>query len=1057
MISPDDPTDFQPQPGKPAPPLHWLQDDGSDSSGSIPATPKDAPSPESLHDKIPGVEVLKFIGKGGMGWVYQARQLQPERLVALKIQREDRHISQAERKRFENEALIMAEINAPGLVTCFACGQTISDGRFYFIMEWVEGCTLEDLLRDRQRTDKGPLPLNDALDLVIPAGKSLAIAHSKGIIHLDVKPGNIMRTLTNEVKVLDLGLAVRRGPDGAFLQQFLGGSHGFAAPEQMSGGSEKPDARTDVYGLAATLYALITGRPPTGYFEPASVFAHVDSTFDDLLKNALHTTMAKRPASMGTFVARLEAFRNGTVATATKSIVQMRAPRDDSLTEEVIETMAGPILQGCGGASLVSKEHGVVTARCATPSAAAALGLRWLRAIPKARIGIACCTDDQASENSAVRLAVLATSGQMLVNRLVLDSVRTAGLRDPGVEPPCPPLFHLHGIYTWPSSSIPVDEIVGQIHPKGVSTRDPFKPPANPLGGRPRLDPDSGWFAGSQLASDTVVEQSGGWVLSEKLGQGGYGEVWLARHPSELVPTAFKFCHDASRLEAFRREWEIREHLAETLPKESFAFVRIHGCQFGQAPFWLRMDYYPLGSLAHWLAGLNGAAPPPLDSRLQVLARAAAALSLAHSVGVVHRDLKPSNILMFEGPEPSVCYPLLADFGLSGIEGPSASAESGEKISVTQTNLLKAGNRLFAAPEAVTSEKSDVYALGVILYQMVTGQFGQRPEEGWKDHIHDPVLRADIASAIHQDPGRRISAAELSENLRNLVQRQADWSRRKLVRRIRLISLATLGLLSISTVLALALASVVIQRNQIKHEASLAAERAKAEAIKMSRTINSLSPYLDYSKVAMTPQLGVEQFKSLAQALVDSYWMEKDAKSETSLATLKSRVKFQTGVSSMLPMSRNKDSAKLELALFESTLDACHRALEKVPADEEFSHRMVETFVALSMLVKDAPGMDCTRAYAYLSEALDAALRMHKSLSADKDDTLNLLMIYDAFAKHELDQGRREHAAKLWRECAQAAQIAAEGTGVLADDKELYLHYIKIAEQGWKKAAVTLQ
>ncbi|MBX7073033.1 MAG: protein kinase [Pirellulales bacterium] len=205
-------------------------------------------------------ELLEEIARGGMGVVYKARQKNPERIVALKMILAGQLASQADVERFSAEAHAAAALDHPGIVPVFEVGQ--HEGQHYFTMGFVAGLSLAQRLLD------GPLPAREAATIVAEVGGAVHYAHQRGVIHRDLKPANILLDDSGRVRVTDFGLA-KRQTDGSGLTHTgqLLGTPSFMSPEQVSGNSAAIGPAADVYSLGATLYALLTGRPP---FQAAS-------------------------------------------------------------------------------------------------------------------------------------------------------------------------------------------------------------------------------------------------------------------------------------------------------------------------------------------------------------------------------------------------------------------------------------------------------------------------------------------------------------------------------------------------------------------------------------------------------------------------------------------------------------------------------------------------------------------------------------------------------------------------------------------------------------------
>ncbi|HEV8421359.1 MAG TPA: Stk1 family PASTA domain-containing Ser/Thr kinase [Actinomycetota bacterium] len=211
--------------------------------------------------------VEDFLGQGGMARVHRGTDLVLDRTVAIKILAEHLTRDPQAVRRFRREAQAAAGLSHPGIVAVYDTG---SDGTVHFIvMEYITGRTLADIL-----DEGGALPSDRAIGIAGAVASALAHAHEKGIVHRDVKPGNIMLTPAGEVKVMDFGIA-RAVSSGTFTSTAsVLGTATYFAPEQARG--EPVDARTDLYALGVVLYEMLTGRPPFTADSPVAVaYKHV--------------------------------------------------------------------------------------------------------------------------------------------------------------------------------------------------------------------------------------------------------------------------------------------------------------------------------------------------------------------------------------------------------------------------------------------------------------------------------------------------------------------------------------------------------------------------------------------------------------------------------------------------------------------------------------------------------------------------------------------------------------------------------------------------------------
>lgn len=213
---------------------------------------------------IEGLNELELIGVGGSSRVYAAREKAFGRAVAVKVLVDV--TDNAGRRRFEQERQLMGSMGThPNVVTPHSFGYTPA-GEPYLVMEHLPGGSLADRL-----IDEGPMPWADAVDVLLPIVDALGTAHAAGIVHRDVKPGNILLTATGQPKLTDFGIASVQ--DLAAGRLAVSVAH--CPPEAFGAGRDATDARSDLYSLASTLYTLVTGAPPFARAEPDSAAAYL--------------------------------------------------------------------------------------------------------------------------------------------------------------------------------------------------------------------------------------------------------------------------------------------------------------------------------------------------------------------------------------------------------------------------------------------------------------------------------------------------------------------------------------------------------------------------------------------------------------------------------------------------------------------------------------------------------------------------------------------------------------------------------------------------------------
>jgi len=256
--------------GKPEPNLlEILLDQGFITRGQVKrvhreASEKMAEGGGPLH--IPGYQLTDKLGQGGMSIVYKAIQLSLERAVAIKVLPKKLAADRTVVDRFTREARAAAKVTHPNIVQAVDLGQE-PGGYHYFVMEFVEGQTAwDELSRIGRYTEV------DALRLGLQIGRALAHLHTRGIVHRDVKPHNIMVTADRTAKLMDMGLAAETTEAGTVARERgpIMGTAYYMSPEQIRGGGDV-DFHTDVYSLGATLYHMTTGIVPFEGGDPNEV------------------------------------------------------------------------------------------------------------------------------------------------------------------------------------------------------------------------------------------------------------------------------------------------------------------------------------------------------------------------------------------------------------------------------------------------------------------------------------------------------------------------------------------------------------------------------------------------------------------------------------------------------------------------------------------------------------------------------------------------------------------------------------------------------------------
>jgi eukaryotic-like serine/threonine-protein kinase len=199
-------------------------------------------------------ELLEEVGRGGQGVVFRARQKSLNRTVALKVTSLGQWASKAHVKRFRREAEAAASLDHPCIVPIYEVGER--DGACYFSMGFVEGGQLDAILK------RELMPIRRAVELVVKLARTVHYAHEHGILHRDIKPGNILLDQQGEPHLTDFGLARLVESESSVTHTLdVQGTPSYMAPEQAVGNNAAVSSATDVYGLGAVLYQLLTGHP----------------------------------------------------------------------------------------------------------------------------------------------------------------------------------------------------------------------------------------------------------------------------------------------------------------------------------------------------------------------------------------------------------------------------------------------------------------------------------------------------------------------------------------------------------------------------------------------------------------------------------------------------------------------------------------------------------------------------------------------------------------------------------------------------------------------------
>src|SRR5262249_36615396 len=237
------------------PPVAAGGDPALDDSVPSSRDKKKTPQSAKIFADFGDYELLQVIGRGGQGVVYRARQKSLNRIVALKVIGLGHWATEAHLKRFRREAEAAASLDHSGIVPIYEVGER--DGSCYFSMKLVEGGQLDELVK------REPMAIRQAVELIAKVARTVDYAHERGILHRDIKPGNILLDQKGEPHLTDFGLARLIETESTVTRTMeVLGTPSYMAPEQAVGNNAAITGATDVYGLGAVLYQLLTGHPP---------------------------------------------------------------------------------------------------------------------------------------------------------------------------------------------------------------------------------------------------------------------------------------------------------------------------------------------------------------------------------------------------------------------------------------------------------------------------------------------------------------------------------------------------------------------------------------------------------------------------------------------------------------------------------------------------------------------------------------------------------------------------------------------------------------------------
>ncbi len=611
-----------------------------------------------LYQYLDEYRLESLLGQGGMARVYRAVDERLQRTVAIKVIDAPYRADPDFAARFEREARAIAQLKHPHIVGVYRYGE--AEGLLYLAMEYIEGDNLAERLAGYRR-EQGVMPLAEVERIIGPICHALDYAHSRGVIHRDVTPSNIMLGRDARPVLTDFGLALL----GNQTRGEIFGTPRYIAPEQVVS-SANAVPQSDLYSLGVVLYEALTGQPPFDaphphdlamlhLSEPPPPPRQLNPALSPQLEAVILTALAKAPE---------ERFASG-------------AALAEALAQAIHAGEAAP--------------------PTATPAADDTPTERLPATPPKASV----------KEGQVVTTRYLLKNIRALVVELTM-SLTEAELRQMAVD--LPDFAPVHQQLAQSSGKLEIIDRLLEYAEQSMQLAEllALAKELNPA----LYEKHQPYYESVTLGRRNLVGQSlGQFHLVERLGQGGMADVYKAYQPSLARYVAIKVIHshlagDGEFLERFEREAIAVAGLHHPNIVQVFDFVREDDLHY------MVMEYIDGPTLeAELQAHRDNEQLYPLADAVSMFQSLASAIDYAHHQNVIHRDLKPANIMFT--PARRV---VLADFGIARLMSVP---------SFTTKNAVL-GTPAYMSPEQAQAEpvdkRSDIYSLGVILYELVTGR-----------------------------------------------------------------------------------------------------------------------------------------------------------------------------------------------------------------------------------------------------------------------------------------------------------------------------------------------
>jgi serine/threonine protein kinase/Tol biopolymer transport system component len=619
-------------------------DGGGVSEPPTPLAPRWPSTAPLIGNTVTHYRILERLGGGGMGVVYKGWDLRLERYAALKFLSPQRSSSDDFKRRFAREARTASRLEHSNICTVFESDET-EDGRLFIAMAFCEGESL------KRKIERGPLPLQQALAIAAQVAAGLAAAHEKGVVHRDVKPGNMMVAEDGRVKIVDFGIA--RLADETHLTRAgdVMGTTAYIAPEQFL--SADIDHRADLWSLGVVTYEMVTGRLPwSGGDERELVNA--------ILKRAPRPLSALRPGVP-------QALERVIARALAKRPVE-RYQRADELRADLLavaELVAQPPTAGPYEQTVVEAPLPPGRERPATPTSPARAEPAEPAAAPERAAGQAPAGAESPGAEAARRPAEAPAEGGEGGDRVAAEGAAAV----PGL----------------------------------LAERGSQAAAADADGGAAATPRPGGGMLGRVISHYRILSPLGG---------GGMGVVYKAQDLSLERVVALKFLPpELTRDPEAKARFLQEARAASALDHPNICTIHeVRETDEGQ--LYLAMACYDGETLKQRLQ--RGRLP--IDEAVETAQQVARGLVKAHRHGIVHRDIKPANLMITTDEIVKIL-----DFGIAKLAGAAGLTRVGSSL----------GTPGYMSPEQARGEevdpRTDVWSLGAVLYEMVTGR---RPFRG---------------------------------------------------------------------------------------------------------------------------------------------------------------------------------------------------------------------------------------------------------------------------------------------------------------------------------------